>query len=90
MTESLKGLKLNQGTTGASGLMELVSDVINMKKTDWNEIIEKLIGTQKLCNLDTTDTTETTVDRQQADQQTRTFSVRRVKPQWLLNHPRHV
>lgn len=39
-----------------SRMRVLLSDVLNMKKSDWNDIIDDLIGPQKLCNVDSTDT----------------------------------
>ena len=67
LAEKLKGLKLNKSTTtstqcgpqqGASSLRDIISDVMNMKKADWKEILEDLIGPQKLCSNDTTVTTD--------------------------------
>ncbi len=62
LTESLKDLKLkNASTQPACGFpqkgtsfRDILSDVMGMKKADWNEILEDLIGSQKLCNTDTT------------------------------------
>ena len=63
LAESLKDLKLKNTTTKPScglrsegtSFRELLSDVMSMKKADWNEILEDLIGSQqKLCNVDTT------------------------------------
>lgn len=64
-------MKLNNGTTrsqsscgglpsaGANSLKDLMSDVMSMKKSDWNEILVDLIGPQKMCNMDTTVSTAT-------------------------------
>lgn len=66
LTESLKEMHLNdttgvpQATCGASNLQgvsfrNLMSDVMSLKKSDWNETLADLVGYDKLCSMDTTE-----------------------------------
>ena len=66
LTESLKEMHLNdtsgvpQAPCGAPNLKgvsfkNLMSDVMSLKKSDWNEALVDLVGYDKLCSMDTTE-----------------------------------